>query len=127
MPLARRLDKCDFVDLFQSGQSAPHAVNGRLAQELHPLLLREAANLRPRLLLQNNFTDRIRQVEQLVNRRAAPVAGSTALNAARALAEIEIIKANPPQPTVPTEIPDQAIFEDETAKPASVPTETREG
>jgi hypothetical protein len=32
-------------------------------------------------------------------------------------AEIEIIKAEPPKPTVPTEIPDQAIFEDETAKP----------
>jgi hypothetical protein len=33
-------------------------------------------------------------------------------------AEIEIIKAEPPKPTVPTEIPDQAIFEDETTKPA---------
>jgi segregation and condensation protein A len=32
-------------------------------------------------------------------------------------AEIEIIKAEPVQPTVPTEIPEQAIFEDETAKP----------
>src|SRR5687768_17592793 len=42
-------------------------------------------------------------------------------------AEIEIIKADPPKPTVPTEIPDQAIFEDETAKPISTPTETREG
>ena len=34
-------------------------------------------------------------------------------------AEIEIIKADPPQPTVATEIPDQAIFEDETAKRTS--------
>jgi segregation and condensation protein A len=32
-------------------------------------------------------------------------------------AEIEIIKFEAPKPTVPTEIPDQAIFEDETAKP----------
>lgn len=32
-------------------------------------------------------------------------------------AEIEISKAEPPKPTVPTEIPEQAIFEDETAKP----------
>ena len=40
-------------------------------------------------------------------------------------AEIEIIKADPPQPTVPTEIPDQAIFEDETAKPAGLPTESQ--
>ncbi len=40
-------------------------------------------------------------------------------------AEIEIIKADAPQPTVPTEIPDQAIFEDETAKPVSAPTETQ--
>jgi segregation and condensation protein A len=38
-------------------------------------------------------------------------------------AEIEIIKAESPKQTVPTEIPDQAIFEDETAKPASTPTE----
>jgi len=34
-------------------------------------------------------------------------------------AEIEIIKAEAPKPTVPTEIPDQAIFEDETAKRAA--------
>lgn len=40
-------------------------------------------------------------------------------------AEIEIIRAEPPQPTVPTEIPDQAIFEDETAKPVAAPTETQ--
>jgi segregation and condensation protein A len=33
--------------------------------------------------------------------------------------EIEIIRAESPQPTVATEIPDQAIFEDETAKPVS--------
>ena len=33
-------------------------------------------------------------------------------------AEIEIIKAEPTKPTVPTEIPEQAIFEDETAKRA---------
>jgi segregation and condensation protein A len=40
-------------------------------------------------------------------------------------ADIEIIKADPPQPTVATEIPDVAIFEDETAKPvAGSPTET---
>ena len=32
-------------------------------------------------------------------------------------AEIEIIKAEAPRPTVPTEIPEQAIFEDETSKP----------
>ncbi len=31
-------------------------------------------------------------------------------------AEIEIIKAEPPKETVPTEIPDQAIFEDEPKK-----------
>ena len=30
--------------------------------------------------------------------------------------EIEIVKAEPQKPTVPTEIPEQAIFEDETAK-----------
>lgn len=40
-------------------------------------------------------------------------------------AEIEIIKAEPVKPTVPTEIPEQAIFEDETAKPASAPTEEK--
>jgi segregation and condensation protein A len=34
-------------------------------------------------------------------------------------AEIEIIKADPPKPTVATEIPDQAIFEDETPRPVS--------
>jgi hypothetical protein len=40
-------------------------------------------------------------------------------------AEIEIIKAEPPKPTVPTEIPEQAIFEDETAKrTAPIPPET---
>ena len=38
-------------------------------------------------------------------------------------AEIEIIKAEPPKPTVPTEIPEQAIFEDETAKGVAAPTE----
>jgi segregation and condensation protein A len=32
-------------------------------------------------------------------------------------AEIEIIKAEPQLPTVPTEIPEQAVFEDETVKP----------
>lgn len=40
-------------------------------------------------------------------------------------AEIEIIKAEPAKPTVATEIPDQAIFEDETAKPVAAPTETQ--
>jgi len=40
-------------------------------------------------------------------------------------AEIEIIKAEPMKPTVATEIPDQAIFEDETAKRAVLlPPET---
>jgi segregation and condensation protein A len=34
-------------------------------------------------------------------------------------AEIEITKAEPQKPTVSTEIPEQAIFEDETAKPVS--------
>jgi segregation and condensation protein A len=34
-------------------------------------------------------------------------------------AEIEISKAEPPKPTVTTEIPEQAIFEDETAKPVA--------
>jgi segregation and condensation protein A len=34
-------------------------------------------------------------------------------------AEIEITRAEPPQPTVPVEIPDQAIFEDETAAPVN--------
>lgn len=38
-------------------------------------------------------------------------------------ADIEIMKAEAPKETVPTEIPDQAIFEDETAKPVSAPTE----
>jgi segregation and condensation protein A len=38
-------------------------------------------------------------------------------------AEIEITKAEPQKPTVPTEIPDQAIFEDDTTQPvASGPT-----
>ena len=40
-------------------------------------------------------------------------------------AEIEIIKAEAPKPTVPTEIPEQAMFEDETVKPASAPTEEK--
>jgi segregation and condensation protein A len=38
-------------------------------------------------------------------------------------AEIEIIKSEAPKPTVPTEIPDQAIFEDETAKPVGAGVE----
>lgn len=38
-----------------------------------------------------------------------------------AFAEIEIVKADPQQPTVPAEIPDQAIFEDETSKPIAAP------
>jgi segregation and condensation protein A len=37
-------------------------------------------------------------------------------------AEIEITRAESPKMTVPTEIPEQAIFEDETAKPVGVPT-----
>jgi segregation and condensation protein A len=37
-------------------------------------------------------------------------------------AEIEIIKAEAPQPTVATEIPEQAIFEDETARPVGTQT-----
>jgi segregation and condensation protein A len=36
-------------------------------------------------------------------------------------AEIEIIKSEPPAPTIPAEIPDQAIFEDEAAKAAGGP------
>lgn len=39
--------------------------------------------------------------------------------------DIEIIKAEPNLPTVPTEIPEQAIFEDETAKPVGAPPETQ--
>lgn len=41
-------------------------------------------------------------------------------------AEIEITKAEPQKPTVPTEIPDQAIFEDETARPAGASAATPE-
>lgn len=40
-------------------------------------------------------------------------------------AEIEIIKADPPRQTVPTKIPDQVIFEEETAKPLDAPTESK--
>lgn len=36
-------------------------------------------------------------------------------------AEIEITRAEPQRPTVPTEIPDQAIFEDDTPSPLSAP------
>ena len=38
-------------------------------------------------------------------------------------AEIEITKAEPPQPTVATEIPEQMIFEDERVRPVSLPPE----
>ena len=38
-------------------------------------------------------------------------------------ADIEISKAEPPKQTVPVEIPDQAIFEDESARPVGAPTE----
>jgi segregation and condensation protein A len=38
-------------------------------------------------------------------------------------AEIEIVKAEPQQPTVTTEIPDVAVFEDETVKPLGTPKE----
>jgi segregation and condensation protein A len=38
-------------------------------------------------------------------------------------AEIEITKAEPPTVTVPTEIPEQAVFEDETVKPLGASTE----
>ncbi len=39
-------------------------------------------------------------------------------------AEIEIIKADAPKQTVPVEIPEQAMFEDETVKPANAPVES---
>ena len=39
-------------------------------------------------------------------------------------AEIEITRAEPPKQTVPVEIPDQAIFEDETARRVSASRET---
>jgi segregation and condensation protein A len=41
-------------------------------------------------------------------------------------AEIEITQAEPQKPTVPTEIPDQAIFEDESARPVSAPASAPE-
>jgi len=40
-------------------------------------------------------------------------------------AEIEIVRAEPPKQTVPVEIPDQAIFEDEAAKSVNASAESR--
>jgi segregation and condensation protein A len=42
-------------------------------------------------------------------------------------AEIEIIKAEPQLPTVPTEIPEQAVFEDETVKPVGAASVSEPG
>src|SRR5450432_180351 len=70
-PSAGRLDECDLVDLFQCSQAPAHAIQRRFAQELHALLLRQLADLGARPLLEDHFTDRVGEVEQLVDRGPA--------------------------------------------------------
>src|ERR1035437_4991642 len=88
--LSGGLDERNFVDLFQGGQAALHAVNGRFAQKAHAFPLCQLANLRSRFLFQNQLADRVGQVEQFMDGGAAPVACAAALNAARALVEVEV-------------------------------------
>src|SRR5581483_5970504 len=76
-------------DFFQSGQAAAYAVDGGLTKEAHALFLRQLADFRGGLLFEDQLADGISEIEQLVNRSTATVAGATALDAARAFAEIE--------------------------------------
>src|SRR6185437_2937927 len=101
MPLARCLDECDFIDFFQRSQSAPDAINGGLAQELHTLLLRKPSDFGARPLFQNYFADGIGEVQQLMDHRPPPVAGAAALDAAGPFTKIEVAPFGGVEPAGP--------------------------
>ncbi len=67
-----------------------HAVDRRFAQELHAFLLGQLADFRSGLLLQNDFPDRIGQLQQFVDRRSSAIAGTSAFDAACPFAEVEV-------------------------------------
>src|SRR5262245_20288022 len=90
MSLACRLDECDLIDFSQCRKSAPYAIERRLTEELHPFLLCQLANFRTRLLFENHFSDRVSEIEQLVNRGSSAIACAPAFDAAGTFAEIEV-------------------------------------
>src|ERR1019366_5025823 len=90
MPSARCLDEGDFVDLFESSQSAADAVEGGFAEEAHAFSASEPANFGGWLLFKDDLADRVGQVEELVDSCTAAIAGAAALHASGAFAEREV-------------------------------------
>src|ERR1039458_217526 len=66
------LNERHFVDFPQRGDSLPQLLYRGFPQERHPFFPRRPLDLRRRPLVQNQFPDAVRQIQQLVNRRASP-------------------------------------------------------
>src|ERR1035441_2750979 len=66
------LNERHLVDFPQRGGSLPQLLYGGFPQERHPFFPRRPLDLRRRPLVQNQFPDAVRQIQQLVNRRASP-------------------------------------------------------
>src|ERR1035437_3240098 len=79
---ALRLNKRNFVDFPQGGDSQAHLFHRRFAQEGHAVFLGGALDLRSRAAVQDHFADAVGEVEQFVNRRPAAEAGAAAFEAA---------------------------------------------
>src|ERR1019366_10106703 len=81
---ALRLNKRNFVDFPQGGDSPAHLLHRRIAQESHAVFLGCALDLRRRAAVQDHFANAVRQIQQFVDRRAAAEARAAALEAAGA-------------------------------------------
>src|SRR5580698_4732354 len=81
--LPHRLNKRDFVDLFQRRHAQPHFIQSGFAQEAHALFTRRAPDLRRRLSGQNHFANAVAQIEQLVYRGSPAESRARALDASR--------------------------------------------
>src|SRR3954462_244284 len=85
---ADSFEECHLVDLAQRGKAEQHFLDGRLAQEPHPLFMSRLLDLGCGATIQDHLTDAIGQVQQLTDRRSAFEPRSAALDAARTFEEL---------------------------------------
>src|ERR1035438_796248 len=76
------LNERHLVDFPQRGGSLPQLLHRGFAQERHPFFPRRALDLRSRPPVQDHFPDAVRQIQQLVNRRASAEPSPAALKTA---------------------------------------------
>src|SRR4051812_26517273 len=90
-PSAGGLDEGDLVDLAQRRDPRAYFSKRGLAQETHPLLAGDLADLGARFLVEDHLAHAVGQVEQFMDGGASAVPRAGALDAALSLVERHLV------------------------------------